>query len=185
MRQTHFFYFFFHIWGFLLASIFQTTLHWAGSCVFVQGGFFNWSARFSVPKWKNLLSQREAFLHWKFREKLVLVGCNLFFHFGTENRVDQLKNHPVSHFICTFVSLLYLVISDAQYSKFVQHCVCSPVKWVTISQCKGDLARTTLMDKIPLKLWRWEELVLVDGKKFREICIQLPVHFFLIRNGSE
>ena len=91
----------------------------------------------------------------------------------------------ISHFICTFVVLLYLVISFAQYSKFVQQCVCSPVKWVTISQCKGDLARTTLMDKIPLKLWRWEELVLVDGKKFREICIQLPVHFFLIRNGSE
>ena len=43
------------------------------------GCFFNWSAWFSVPKWKNLLSQRGAFLHWKFREKLVLVGCNLFF----------------------------------------------------------------------------------------------------------
>ena len=58
----------------------------------------------------------------------------------------------ISHFICTFVVLLYLVISEAQYSKFVHQCVCSPVKWVTISQCKGDLARTTLMDKIPLKL---------------------------------
>ena len=44
----------------------------------VQGGFLNWSARFSVPKWKKLLSQRGAFLHWKFCEKLVLVGCNLF-----------------------------------------------------------------------------------------------------------
>ena len=44
-----------------------------------QGGFFNWSARLSVPKWKNLLSQRGAFLHLKFREKPVLVGCNLFF----------------------------------------------------------------------------------------------------------
>ena len=43
------------------------------------GWFFNWSARFSVPKWKKLLSQWGAFLHWKFREKLVLVGCNLFF----------------------------------------------------------------------------------------------------------
>ena len=32
------------------------------------GWFFNWSARFSVPKWKNLLSQRGAFLHWKFCE---------------------------------------------------------------------------------------------------------------------
>ena len=40
---------------------------------YIQGGFFNWSARFSVPKWKNLLSQQGAFLHWKFREKLVLV----------------------------------------------------------------------------------------------------------------
>ena len=58
----------------------------------------------------------------------------------------------ITHFIFTFVVLLYLVISDAQYSKFVHQCVCSPVKWVTISQCKGDLARTTLMDKIPLKL---------------------------------
>ena len=46
---------------------------------YIQGGFFNWSARFSVPKWKNLLSQQGAFLHWKFREKLVLVGCHLFF----------------------------------------------------------------------------------------------------------
>ena len=33
----------------------------------IQGAFFNWSALFSVPKWKNLLSQRGAFLHWKFR----------------------------------------------------------------------------------------------------------------------
>ena len=47
--------------------------------LYIQGGFFNWSAQFSVPKWKNLLSQRGPFLHWKFREKLVLVGCNLFF----------------------------------------------------------------------------------------------------------
>ena len=45
----------------------------------IQGAFFNCSSPFSVPKWKNLLSQRGAFLHWKFREKLVLVGCNLFF----------------------------------------------------------------------------------------------------------
>ena len=56
-----------------LYSIWWLTKH------FIQGGFFNWSARFSVPKWKNLLCQRGAFLHWKFREKLVLVGCNLFF----------------------------------------------------------------------------------------------------------
>ena len=34
---------------------------------------------FSTKMKKNLLSQRGAFLHWKFREKLVLVGCNLFF----------------------------------------------------------------------------------------------------------
>ena len=47
--------------------------------IYIQGVFFNWSARFSVPKWNNLLSQRGAFLYWKFREKLVLVGCNLFF----------------------------------------------------------------------------------------------------------
>ena len=33
-------------------------LNWS---IFLQGGFFNWSARFSVPKWKNLLSQRGAF----------------------------------------------------------------------------------------------------------------------------
>ena len=45
----------------------------------LQGGFFNCSSPFSVPKWKNLLSQRGAFLHWKFLEKVVLVGCNLFF----------------------------------------------------------------------------------------------------------
>ena len=54
-------------------------LVFSGEIEYLQGVFFNWSARFSVPKWKNLLSRRGAFLHWKFREKLVLVGCNLFF----------------------------------------------------------------------------------------------------------
>ena len=117
------------------------------------------------------------------------AGCKVEYTLWLEYITDQLSGSwllydappcvlRISHFFCTFVVLLYLVISDAQYSKFVHQCVCSPVKWVTISQCKGDLARTTLMDKIPLKLWRWEELVLVDGKKFPEICIQLPVHFF-------
>ena len=45
----------------------------------IQGAFFNCSSQFSVPKWKILFSQRGAFLHWKFLEKDVLVGCNLFF----------------------------------------------------------------------------------------------------------
>ena len=49
-------------------------------CVYIyRVVFFNWSAWFSVPKWKNLLSQGGAFLNWKFRKKLVLFGCNLFF----------------------------------------------------------------------------------------------------------
>ena len=52
----------------------RTNIH-----ICIQGGFFNWSARFSVPKWINLLSQRGAFLHWRFREKLILVGFSLFF----------------------------------------------------------------------------------------------------------
>ena len=34
---------------------------------------------FSTKMKKNLLNQRGAFLHWKFLEKVVLVGCNLFF----------------------------------------------------------------------------------------------------------
>ena len=60
----------------------------------IQGAFFNCSSPFSVPKWKNLLSQRGAFLHWKFREKLVLVGCNLFFILVLKIRRNS-KKHPV------------------------------------------------------------------------------------------
>ena len=41
--------------------------------------FFTGPLDFQYQDEKNLLSQRGAFLHWKFLEKLVLVGCNLFF----------------------------------------------------------------------------------------------------------
>ena len=45
----------------------------------LQGCFFTGPPYFQYQNEKNLRSKRGAFLHWKFREKLVLVGCNLFF----------------------------------------------------------------------------------------------------------
>ena len=42
------------------------------------GCFFNCSSPFSVRKWKTLLSQRGAFWHWKFLEKIVIIGRNFF-----------------------------------------------------------------------------------------------------------
>ena len=48
-------------------SVFSRLLAWITLyAIYIQGVFFNWSARFSVPKWKNLPSQRGAFLHWNF-----------------------------------------------------------------------------------------------------------------------
>ena len=52
----------------------------------VQGGFFNWSARFSVPKRKTSCSQPGLVFRWL---------SKFFFHFGTKNWADQLKKHPV------------------------------------------------------------------------------------------
>ena len=66
----------------------------------IQGGFFNWSARFSVPKWKTSCSQPGLVFHEIFNVKKLLVGWASFFHFGTENRGEQLKNHRVLVCIC-------------------------------------------------------------------------------------
>ena len=41
--------------------------------------FFNWSARFSVPKWKKLAQPMRSFFTFEFFLKVSLVGCNLFF----------------------------------------------------------------------------------------------------------
>ena len=60
----------------------------------IQGGFFNWSARFSVPKWKTSCSQPGLVFHEIFIVKKLLIGWAGFFHFGTENRADQLKKPP-------------------------------------------------------------------------------------------
>ena len=45
-----------------------------------------------MPKWNNLPSQWGAVLHWNFIGKRALVGCNCFFHFGSENWEEQVKN---------------------------------------------------------------------------------------------
>ena len=45
----------------------------------IQGAFLPVHPHFQYKNEKNLLSQWEAFLHLKFLEKVVLVGCNLFF----------------------------------------------------------------------------------------------------------
>ena len=79
----------------------------------IQGGFFNWSAQFSVPKWKNLLSQRGAFLHWIFREKLVLVGCNLFFILVLKNGADQLKKTTLYKQIQILIKFSQSIQGDA------------------------------------------------------------------------
>ena len=60
----------------------------------LQGGFFNWSAQFSVPKWKTSCSRPGLVFHEIFNVKKFLVGWASFFHFGTENRADQLKKPP-------------------------------------------------------------------------------------------
>ena len=64
---------------------------WIG---YVQGAFFNCSSRFSVPKWKTSCSQPGLVFHEIFIVKKLLVGWASFFHFGTENRADQLKKPP-------------------------------------------------------------------------------------------
>ena len=58
------------------------------------GWFFNWSARFSVPKWKTGCSQPGLIFHEIFNVKKAPRWLSKFFHFGTENRADQLKKPP-------------------------------------------------------------------------------------------
>ena len=48
---------------------------------------------------KNLLSQRGAFFHQKFLEKVALVGCNAFGTFGAENLKEHLKFHPALYIL--------------------------------------------------------------------------------------
>ena len=45
----------------------------------IQGGFFNWSAWFSVPKWKTSCSQPGLVFHEIFNVKKLLVGWASFF----------------------------------------------------------------------------------------------------------
>ena len=77
-KHYHHFYPFFSL-CFDFLSYMISPHHKSGQTITIIQAFFNCSSPFSVPKWKNLLSQWEAFLHWKFLEKVVLVGCNLFF----------------------------------------------------------------------------------------------------------
>ena len=60
----------------------------------VQGAFFNCSSRFSIPKWKNLLSQQGAFFTLKISWTSNPDWLQLVFHFGTENREEQSKEAP-------------------------------------------------------------------------------------------
>ena len=60
----------------------------------IQGGFFNWSAWFSVPKWKKLAQPTRSFFTLKISWKTSPGWLQLVFHFGTENRADQLKKPP-------------------------------------------------------------------------------------------
>ena len=63
--------------------------------LFIQGGFFNWSARFSVPKWKQKIAQpTRSFFTLKILWKTSPGWLQLVFHFGTEDRADQLKKIP-------------------------------------------------------------------------------------------
>ena len=48
---------------------------------------------------KNLLSQRGAFFHQKFLEKVALVGCNAFGTFGAEDLKEHLKIHPALYIL--------------------------------------------------------------------------------------
>ena len=101
------------------------------SKVFDCGGCKLYSVKLSTPyDWSTLQTSSQA----------------LHFH--------MMPHHAFYAYHISFVLLWYFCIWSylKLNSKFVHQCVCSPVKWVTISQCKGDLARTTLMDKIPLKL---------------------------------
>ena len=42
---------------------------------YLQGGFFDWSAQFSVPKRKTLFNQRGSFVHREFHGIEPLIGC--------------------------------------------------------------------------------------------------------------
>ena len=46
---------------------------------YIQGGFFNWSAQFSVPKWKTMDSQSEILFHEILNVQKILIGWTKFF----------------------------------------------------------------------------------------------------------
>ena len=45
----------------------------------IQGGFFNWSAQFSVAKWKTMDSQSEILFHEILNVQKILIGWTTFF----------------------------------------------------------------------------------------------------------
>ena len=92
---------------------------WLCSCSwglwYIQGAFFNCSSPFSVPKWKKLAQPTRSFFTLKISWKTSPGWQQLVFHFGTENRTDQLKKPP-----STFIDL-YFILTDLKEV----HCVLS------------------------------------------------------------
>ena len=76
---------------FMQFALYLTCLVSYFECAILQGGFFSWSARFSVPKWKKLAQPTRRFFTLKISWKTSPGRLQLVFHFGTENRADQLK----------------------------------------------------------------------------------------------
>ena len=58
-------------------------------------GFFDWSAQFSVPKWKTMGSQSEILFHEIPDVQKILVGWTTFFFLVLKFGRTSQKNHPL------------------------------------------------------------------------------------------
>ena len=130
---------------------------------YLQGAFLNCSAQISVLKRKTSFNQRGSFVHREFHGTEFLIGCPLFFHFGTENSEEQLKKAPCKWLTQTFRSVLAgFVWQSARLHKEApdeERLVCK------MNFCL--LERRVALKKIfiecvqstPLQLWRFISLI--------------------------
>ena len=77
----------------------------------IQGGFFYWSAQFSVPKWKTMGSQSEILFQEILDLQNILIDWTTFFFLALKLGQTSQKNHPVYNIHIPGVRFVFNVVA--------------------------------------------------------------------------
>ena len=83
---------------------------------YIQGGFFNWSAQFSVPKWKTMGSQSEILFHEILDVQKIVIDWTTFFFLALKFGRNILKKTPCIIHNYTYKKQLPVLHCSGQYS---------------------------------------------------------------------